>query len=118
MQAEELAAWLLSVQEDEPMLRVIGGDFNDTPGSDTVQAMLASGARDVWREGTGFTALSGSLTDPHAVADARIDYLFVHARAASAEWARPFLGMPLPRKGGGVLWASDHIGVLASIRLR
>jgi endonuclease/exonuclease/phosphatase family metal-dependent hydrolase len=118
MQAKELAAWLLSVHEDEPMLRVIGGDFNDTPGSDTVQAMLASGARDVWSEGPGFTAVSGSLTDPHAVADARIDYLFVHGRAAFVEWARSFLGMPLPRQGGGVLWSSDHIGVLASIGLR
>jgi endonuclease/exonuclease/phosphatase family metal-dependent hydrolase len=118
MQAKELAAWLLSVHEDEPMLRVIGGDFNDTPGSDTVQAMLASGARDVWSEGPGFTAVSGSLTDPHAVADARIDYLFVHGRAAFVEWARSFLGMPLPQQGGGVLWSSDHIGVLASIGLR
>jgi endonuclease/exonuclease/phosphatase family metal-dependent hydrolase len=118
LQAEELAAWFRSEQEDEPVLRVIGGDFNDTPGSDTVRSMLASGARDAWSEGPGFTALSGSLTDPNAAADARIDYLFVHGRAASVERARPFLGMPFPRQGDGALWASDHIGVQASIRLR
>lgn len=118
VQAEQLLAWLRARSEDGPVVRVIGGDFNDTPGSDTVRAMIASEARDVWIEGPGFTALSGSVTDPKAAADARIDYLFVQARAVVVEWARPFLDRPFPRQDGGVLWASDHIGVLARIRLR
>lgn len=117
-QAEELVAWLRSGPRDEPALRAVGGDFNATPASDTIRAMLASGARDAWSEGPGFTALSGSLTDPNAAADARIDYLFVQGDRAEVQSARPFLDRPFPRQGGGVLWASDHIGVLASIRLR
>jgi len=40
------------------------------------------------------------------------------SRAAVVQWARPFLDMPFPRQGGDVLWASDHIGALASIGLR
>jgi len=117
-QAKELAAWLRSESDEEPTLRVIGGDFNDAPDSETVQSMIASGSRDAWSEGPGFTALSGSVTDPNARADARIDYIFVHGRLATVEWFRPFLDRTFPRRGGGVLWASDHIGVLAGIGLR
>jgi len=67
---------------------VIGGDFNNAPDSETVQSMIASGARDAWSESPGFTALSGSVTDPNARADARIDYIFVHGRLATVEWSR------------------------------
>jgi endonuclease/exonuclease/phosphatase family metal-dependent hydrolase len=128
LQARELAGWLGT--SGGPGLSIIGGDFNDIPDSSTVRAMLDSGAVDAWvsvrkggaagaaNEGAGPTGLSGTVTDPTDVADDRIDYIFVKSGTAVVTRAAPFLDHPFARDGGGVLWASDHIGVLARIEPR
>ena len=50
MQARELALWLEAGRSSEGAAQVVGGDFNDTPGSDTVRALAGSGFRDAWVE--------------------------------------------------------------------
>jgi endonuclease/exonuclease/phosphatase family metal-dependent hydrolase len=120
LQARELAAWAGGAS-----LTIIGGDFNSPPGSPPIRALLDAGAQDVWEAaaaagsaaGPGLTALGGTVIDPKDGADERIDYLFLLGTGAVVESARPFLDRPFPRAGGGVLWASDHIGVLARFRL-
>jgi endonuclease/exonuclease/phosphatase family metal-dependent hydrolase len=46
LQAEELARWLAKMEAAGQDECIVGGDFNDSPDSHTVQAMLAAGARD------------------------------------------------------------------------
>jgi endonuclease/exonuclease/phosphatase family metal-dependent hydrolase len=103
LQAEELARWLGKTKAAGQVGLVVGGDFNDTPGSRTVREILASGARDAWVE-------AGAAAAPR-----RIDYIFVGGPSLRAESAAAFLGKPRPRSTGGVLRASDHVGVLARI---
>ena len=90
LQARELTA-SLSRDRVENALFLIGGDFNDVPGSETIKEMVSAGAKDAWREassrsgqsdGAGFTALMGTVADPGATADARIDYLFFLGKGA------------------------------------
>ena len=68
--------------------------------------------------GSGLTALTGTVTDPADRAEERIDYIFVLGPGMDVTGARAFLDRPFPREGGGVLWASDHVGVLAGVRVR
>ncbi len=120
LQARQLAAWT-----GRTGLTIIGGDFNSTPGTPPILAMIEAGAGDAWAgavaggsaAGLGLTALNGTVTDPKDAAEERIDYLFLFGPGAVVESARPFLDHWFPRNGGGVLWASDHIGVLARVRV-
>ncbi len=122
MQAGELAALLAGTGGGPAVVRVVGGDFNDLPGSDTIRALTSAGLRDSWleagQEGPGFTSLDGHLRDPGATAHARIDYIFVGGPGARVKDARPFLGAPGQGADGAALWASDHVGVAAVILLR
>ncbi len=122
LQAAELASCLAEGMADPSAIRVIGGDFNDVPGSDTIRALTEAGLRDAWVEsrqgGPGLTSLEGHLRDTRASPGARIDYLFVGGARASVREARLFLDGPGLGGDGGALWASDHIGVSAVIRLR
>ncbi len=120
LQAEELIGWVLHQGAGgDAGVEVIGGDFNDTPGSPTIGALLSKGARDAWTGAEpGLTGLRGSVTDADNAADERIDYIFLLGAGAAVQRAEPFLDHPFPRAGGGVLWASDHIGVMAWLKLR
>jgi endonuclease/exonuclease/phosphatase family metal-dependent hydrolase len=127
-QAEQLVGWLRQTPSGgsavQPRARVIGGDFNDAPDSDTIRMIVESAARDAWAEARpqhalgGFTVLSGSVLDAASITDARIDYLFAEGDSVSVQTAKLFLDKPFPQAGGGFLWASDHIGVEARIRVR
>lgn len=122
LQARELSGW--AREEESPV--IIGGDFNSAPGSPPILAMTAAGGRDAWAlaaaagsaSGPGLTSLTGSVTDPADRAEERIDYIFVLGQRLTVAGARQFLDRPSPRSTGGVLWASDHVGVLAEIQGR
>jgi len=122
LQARELSAWARAAG----LPVIIGGDFNSAPDSEPILAMTAAGARDAWAEaaavgaatGPGLTALAGTVTDPADRAEERIDYIFLLWPGVDVTGARPFLDRPFAREAGGVLWASDHVGVLAGIRVR
>ena len=124
LQAEELAAWAVGGAAATTVV-IIGGDFNDDPGSPTIRALAAARARDAWafaaqggqEMGRGLTGLSRTVTDADDAADERIDYIFLLGNRASVAWARPFLDHPFARSGGGVLWASDHVGVTAGVQI-
>jgi endonuclease/exonuclease/phosphatase family metal-dependent hydrolase len=123
-QAEELAAWIAS--DGSADLTVLGGDLNDSPGSQTLGALAAVGGRDAWLEaagqgrapGQGLTALNGTVRDVAGTARERIDYLFVFGPTTTVEGAATFLDSALPDGSGRPLWASDHIGVRAELSVR
>jgi endonuclease/exonuclease/phosphatase family metal-dependent hydrolase len=121
LQAQELATWAGGAAAHT----IIGGDFNAAPGSLPILALIGVGVRDAWvsaagksAAGLGRTGLNGTVTDPNDSADERIDYIFLLGDGAEVETVEPFLDRPSPREAGGVLWASDHVGVLARIRVR
>lgn len=118
-QARELVRWLDPGAAAQTAALVVGGDFNDVPGSATIHALTDAGLRDAWVEagalGPGLTSIGGALRDPFARAVQRIDYIFV--RGASVQAARLFLDSPGCGADGGTLWASDHLGVCAVIGL-
>jgi endonuclease/exonuclease/phosphatase family metal-dependent hydrolase len=119
LQARELVRWLETGAAAAPAALVVGGDFNDVPGSDTIRALTEAGLGDAWAEAgqgaAGLTSLAGPIRDSSARAMQRIDYLFV--RSVAVEGAQPFLDSPGRGADGGALWASDHSGVAAAIRL-
>ncbi len=116
-QARELIAWIAG--EAPGSLAIVGGDFNDVPGSATIQAMRAAGARDAWAEaagqaralGSGLTALNGTVRDPEDFPEDRIDYIFLFGGTLEVQNAAAFLSAPLRDSAGRALWASDHVGV-------
>lgn len=122
LQARELADWVRTT--DGPV--IIGGDFNSAPGSEPILAMILAGARDArasaedagTASGSGLTGLTGTVTDPGDRAEERIDYIFLSGPGMDVDGVEPFLDRPSARKAGGVLWASDHVGVLARIHVR
>jgi endonuclease/exonuclease/phosphatase family metal-dependent hydrolase len=111
---------------------VLGGDFNAEPDDPSVQRLLQEGyidalaaAGDATCERAGDAGCTNSTIplgdNPDKLADQRIDYLFVlpgEAVEVEVAEARLFLGEPVDIGGGRTLWASDHIGVLARLRLR
>ncbi len=121
-QAHELARWL---DRDRSAPIVLAGDFNDVPESATIGAITDAGFIDLWAKsgtGPGFTNDRDDLDleSESGSPNQRIDYLFFRlGQASSFEIAdvQLFLDRPRVQTDGGWLWGSDHIGVLATIRL-
>jgi endonuclease/exonuclease/phosphatase family metal-dependent hydrolase len=118
LQARELAAWITAGPPAWAV--VLGGDFNDVPGSPTIGAILTAGGIDLWAAfgmGDGLTGLNGTVRDPSDNADERIDYLFTFGRANAPAVVSSFLPGPGIDSKGTILWTADHIGVRAVIDL-
>lgn len=99
---------------------VVLGDFNARPGAPAYRALTRSGLRDAWRgAGGGRPGLTCcfdvSLTDPSDQVEKRIDLVMLGngVRAVSAR----LVGGRLAARTPGGLWPSDHIGVVASLRI-
>jgi len=118
---EAQAAEFLAGPAQVPGAVIAVGDFNSAAdGSTTASYALLTGSyfADAWRtqrRDPGLTCCqSETLTNPVSELTTRIDLVLAHgARAISASvvGATPFQALP-------PFWASDHAGVVASIRLR
>lgn len=111
---------------------IIAGDFNAAPDEPSIRTLLEAGYVDVLAEAgdatcekagdPGCTNSTIPLGDnPDALADHRIDYIFVLDGAdvsLEPEEAELFLNQPVDIGGGHTLWTSDHIGVKVVLRLR
>lgn len=124
MQARELLEWVQRTSRPEnPVL--IGGDFNDVPGSDTIRTLTANGFIDLHHAagiGPGYTNDRNDLDieAEQARPNQRIDYIFFRpgrGRKFAIKSVQLFLDRPSAEAGGGWLWASDHFGVLARLEL-
>jgi endonuclease/exonuclease/phosphatase family metal-dependent hydrolase len=124
LQACELARWALERNAPETTT-VLAGDFNDIPGSDTLVSLQRAGFIDlheVFGSGPGYTNNRENidLSAERATHNQRIDYLMVRpaeGRAPEVAEVGPFAERPHRESDGTWLWPSDHIGVIASLRL-
>jgi endonuclease/exonuclease/phosphatase family metal-dependent hydrolase len=124
-QARELVAWLKRAADPSSPL-LLAGDFNDVPDSETIAAITDAGFLDLWQtagSGPGFTNDRDDIDieSPHGGHNQRIDYLFFRPeRGRRSEIAEVglFLDRPRPTPDGGWLWASDHAGVIATLKFR
>jgi len=101
---------------------LVVGDFNSGPAanrpSTATYGLLTDRLRDAWgvrRRAPGYTCCQEStLADPAPQFNQRIDLILVHGAkplAARRVGNRPFTTTPPP------VWASDHAGVVADVRL-
>jgi endonuclease/exonuclease/phosphatase family metal-dependent hydrolase len=124
LQARQLAQWALERTAPE-MTVVLAGDFNDVPGSDTIESLKRAGFVDLheaFGRGPGYTNNRDNidLSAELATHNQRIDYLMVRRAGGCAPdlvEVRPFAERPHRESDGTWLWPSDHIGVIASLRL-
>lgn len=122
-QARELVAWVDSWNRGRNPI-VIAGDFNDVPESEPIRAMTGAGfidAHGAAGHGAGYTNDRNDLDleSNSATPNQRIDYIFLRpgARGGQVIEARLFMERPVRLPEGGWLWGSDHVGVLAKVRL-
>ncbi len=124
LQARELAEVIIPGRGNTNPV-VVGGDFNDPPGSATILEMTDEGAVDMFEDQNpgdpGYTSFPGDfdITDPFEVADERIDYLFMLDPGGVINDSLLFLDAARdidPGPGESWLWGSDHIGVAATFR--
>jgi endonuclease/exonuclease/phosphatase family metal-dependent hydrolase len=124
---ETVLAFIDATAGDEPV--VLAGDFNAEPDDPSIAALRDAGFVDAMAEAgdatcasagdPGCTASTTPLGEEGNRADRRIDYVFVRPGAegdARPAEATPFLNQPAPVEGG-VLWASDHIGLRVRLAL-
>jgi endonuclease/exonuclease/phosphatase family metal-dependent hydrolase len=124
LQAREFAQWALEGTATEITV-VLAGDFNDVPGSDTIASLQRAGFLDLheaFGRGPGYTNNRDNidLSAEPATHNQRIDYLMVRPRGGHAPEVvevGPFAERPHRESDGTWLWPSDHIGVIASLRL-
>jgi endonuclease/exonuclease/phosphatase family metal-dependent hydrolase len=99
---------------------IVGGDFNAEEGSQEIRLLTeVKGWIDSFRhlnsEAAGYT-WGQALTSAVATAGSRIDFLF-SVPAGTERWepchSRLILDRSFPEARDGVLWASDHYGVLS-----
>ena len=124
LQARELTGEIIPGRGNtNPVM--VGGDFNDPPGSFTIHEMTAAGAVDAFAASNpgvdGYTSFDDpfDLTDPGEQPDERIDYLFLLDAGATLWSSGLFLDAAAdidPGPDESWLWASDHIGVHAWVR--
>ena len=110
---------------------ILAGDFNAEPDDPSIQAMRDAGFVDALAAvgdatcadagDPGCTSSTRPLSDnAENRALRRIDYIWLLPRAkreVTVERAALFLNEPGELADGGLLWASDHIGVQALLRL-
>ena len=104
---------------------VVGGDFNDPPGTEAIVEMTDEGAVDMFAHSNpglpGYTSFGKpfDITDPAEEPDKRIDYLFLIDEGGEITGSERFLDTARdidPGPGESWLWASDHVGVRATFR--
>ncbi|MCC7069942.1 MAG: endonuclease/exonuclease/phosphatase family protein [Deltaproteobacteria bacterium] len=121
LQARELAGRVAALAPGGALPpAVLGGDLNDVPGSETLDALLDAGSVDLWTQGApleaeGGTELVGAVDDPGASYARRIDHLLGFGGVAATGCAR-VLDAPVDA-GGVLLWPSDHAGVSCTVAL-
>ncbi|MGH8013192.1 MAG: endonuclease/exonuclease/phosphatase family protein [Candidatus Binataceae bacterium] len=124
LQARELAAWINQRSGDE-VTAVVAGDFNDLPESEAVMAMSHAGFVDVYAvagKPPGYTndSYDLDLESPRGSHNQRIDFIFArppHGGGLNVSEARLFIDEPHREPENKWLWPSDHIGVVATLRL-
>lgn len=100
--------------------RILLGDFNSRPDSDTAQALRRNGYRDVWREarlGEGLTSgQDEDLRNEREGLNERLDWILargpIRVRNAYRIGQRPEDRLPDGR------WPSDHAAVVATLEVR
>ena len=123
-QGEKLAAEM-QPWEEGAYASVLAGDFNDVPGSDTIAQFSHAGFIDLheaFGSGPGYTNDRDDieLNAEHASHNQRIDYLMMRpagGRAPEVNEVALFADRPHRQSDGTWLWPSDHIGVIATLRL-
>ena len=120
-QAEELASVLGTLPENVNV--ILGGDFNDVPGSDTYDALTDAGFIDRWngryigRWDDGLTCCQeADLRNKFSDLYERIDFVFtlngnfltISGRVIGDEWYDKALTIPR-------LWPSDHGGLIFTL---
>jgi len=96
------------------------GDFNSAADGSTMAtyAALTAQFKDAWRTNPGDPGFSccqnATLTNPLSQLGSRIDLVLSHG---GAEPLRAHLVGDVPFQGTPPLWASDHAGVVATLRL-
>ena len=124
MQARELARWASAGSGPESTV-ILAGDFNDVPGSETIASLKRAGFIDLheaFGSGPGYTNDRNDIdvSAERATHNQRIDYLMMRpasGRAPKVIEVEPFGGRPHRESDGTWLWPSDHIGVIATLRL-
>lgn len=124
MQARELAAWAAAGRDSETTV-IVAGDFNDVAGSETIARFKRAGFIDLheaFGSGPGYTNDRDDidLNAERATHNQRIDYLMMRppgGRAAEVREVGLFAERPHRESDGTWLWLSDHIGVIATLRL-
>jgi endonuclease/exonuclease/phosphatase family metal-dependent hydrolase len=124
IQACELAQWAAAGSGSETTV-ILAGDFNDVPGSATIASFKHAGFIDLheaFGSGLGYTNDRDDIDvgAERATHNQRIDYLMMRpasGRAPEVVEVGPFAGRPHRESDGTWLWPSDHIGVMAILRL-
>jgi endonuclease/exonuclease/phosphatase family metal-dependent hydrolase len=124
MQALELAQWAAAGSGPESTV-ILAGDFNDVPGSETIASLKRAGFIDLHEAFGGGPGYTNDRDDidlgaERATHNQRIDYLMMRpasGRAPEVVEVEPFAGRPHRERDGTWLWPSDHIGVMATLRL-
>jgi endonuclease/exonuclease/phosphatase family metal-dependent hydrolase len=114
---------------------IVAGDLNSdaaNPGAPswtpTYDAMLAAGFTDVWSRSSeshlapGYTCCHPDLGDASDPLDQRLDFVLVRdrrspERAAPGAFAMEIFGDEQSERAAGGLWAADHAGLIAALRL-
>ena len=103
---------------------MVARDLNDLPESDTLAAFAEAGFIYLYAQAGAQPGYTNDRNDidlesPRASHNQRIDYLLLRRpRGGKCEIVEPRLFLDRPsRVGEGWLWASDHIGVMGTVRL-
>jgi len=107
-----------------PFPTVLMGDFNSTEASPGVTRLTeGAGVVDAFRaanpDAPGATVWQ-RVRAPEPTVFSRVDFVFVFPGAATpgrVRASRVVLDAPRPLPGGGILWPSDHYGVLAELEV-
>jgi endonuclease/exonuclease/phosphatase family metal-dependent hydrolase len=124
LQARELAEWATKGARSATAA-ILAGDFNDVPGSEPIASLKRAGFVDLheaFGSGPGYTNDRDDidLSAERATHNQRIDYLMIRpagGRAPKVVEVGPFAGRAHRESDGTWLWPSDHIGVIATLRL-
>ena len=104
---------------------VLAGDFNSEEDSPVFEVLeqagfvdlgAASGLECTVTDRTGCTANTIPLGEQGIRTDERIDYVLLRSKRPVEFQCAPLFNEPFPLGEGGVLWASDHIGLNCTLR--